>query len=107
LIKPFIVMPRELERYQYFVEIVLESSSGKRDARISDISGGGCYIDSIASAHEGDEVSFELKDIDHQNLTFTGTVAYVLEGMGFGIKFTNVTDKHQAVIDQILKSSGG
>ena len=100
-------MPRELERYQYFVEIVLESSSGKRDARISDISSGGCYIDTIVVAQEGEDVSFELKDVAHQNLTFTGTVAYVLDGMGFGIKFTNLTEPHQAVIDQIIKSSGG
>ena len=100
-------MPRELERYQYFVEIVLESSSGRRDARISDISSGGCYVDTIVVAQEGEDVSFELKDVAHQNLTFTGTVAYVLDGMGFGIKFTNISEQHQAVIDRIIKSSGG
>jgi len=100
-------MPRELERYQYFVEIVLESASGRRDARISDISAGGCYIDSIAVAKEGEDVSFEFKQIADENLKFTGTVAYVLEGMGFGIKFTNLTNEHQKVINQILESRGG
>jgi hypothetical protein len=100
-------MPRELERYQYFVEIVLESASGKRDARISDISAGGCYIDTIVRVYEGEEIAFEFKEPTGENLRFTGTVAYVLEGMGFGIKYTNLTDAHQAVIDQIIKSSGG
>ena len=100
-------MPRELERYQYFVEIVLESASGRRDARISDISAGGCYIDSIAVAKEGEDVLFEFKQIGDENLKFTGTVAYVLEGMGFGIKFKNLTDEHQKVINQILESRGG
>lgn len=100
-------MPRELERYQYFVEIVLESSSGKRDARISDISTGGCYIDSIVEAQVGEEISFELKQFDHEGLKFTGTVAYVLKGMGFGIKFTSLSEAHQELINHIIESSRG
>jgi hypothetical protein len=98
-------MPRELERYQYFVEIELELASGRRDARISDISAGGCYIDTIIGVYEGEEVAFEFKQSTGENLRFTGTVAYVLDGMGFGMKFTNLSKEHEAVINQIIKSS--
>ena len=100
-------MPRELERYPYFVEIVLESSSGKREARISDISSGGCYIDSIVGVHEGEDVAFEFKQPIDAQPRFTGTVAYVLDGFGFGVRFKDLTDEQKAAVAAIIKSHGG
>lgn len=100
-------MPREEERFQFYTEIMLESAAGIRGARISDLSPGGCYIDTISPASEGENVSFEFKNPEGVRLRFSGTVAYVLPNMGFGIKFTDLTDEHKAAIEQIIKSSGG
>lgn len=100
-------MPREHERFPYYAEIIMESATGTREARISDISVGGCYIDTIAPLREGDEISFEFENPAGARLRFTGTIAYVLENMGFGIKFTNLSDAHKAAIEQIIKASGG
>jgi hypothetical protein len=100
-------LPREDERFPYFTEIMLESGAGVRGARMSDVSAGGCYIDTISPAIEGESVSFEFKDSSGDRLRFTGTVAYVLPNMGFGIKFTDLTDEHKTAIDGIIKASGG
>ena len=51
---------REHERKQLFAETTLEFSSGKYEARISDISLGGCYVDSIASVVEGEIITLSL-----------------------------------------------
>lgn len=99
-------MPREEERVPFYTEIMLESGAGIRGARISDVSPGGCYIDTISPANEGESVSFEFKNPAGARLKFTGTVAYVLPNMGFGIKFTDLTDQHKAAIEQIMKASG-
>jgi hypothetical protein len=99
-------MPREEERFPFYTEIMVESAAGTRGARISDVSPGGCYIDTIVPAREGEEISFEIKDRTGANLRFNGVVAYVLENMGFGIKFTNLSDDHRAAIDEIIKASG-
>ena len=40
------------------------------------------------------------------DLRFAGTVAYVFPGMGFGIKFNDITDRHLALLGQIVKPSG-
>ena len=99
-------MPREEDRVPYYTEILLESGAGIRGARISDVSPGGCYIDTISPATEGETVSFEFKNAAGVRLKFTGTVAYVLPNMGFGIKFTDLADEHKAAIEHIIKASG-
>lgn len=81
---------RKYERIPLIAEIILDSSAGRRPSRISDLSMGGCYIESITSFREGDLLAFDLIHADGQSLRFTGNVAYVLEGMGFGLTFTNM-----------------
>ena len=99
-------MQRQHERFTHYVDVVLESSSGKIEARISEIGLGGCYVDTIVTVHDGEEVVFKLGPPFDESLRFAGTVVYVFAGMGFGIKFTNLTDQHQAVIEQIIRSNG-
>ena len=85
-------MPREHERYPHFIEIVLESASGKREARISDISVGGCFIDSIAGVFVTESISFVVKADDGQIIDFIGEVTYIFPGIGFGVRFTDLSE---------------
>jgi len=100
-------LPREQERFTYYTEIMVESEAGTRGARISDVSHGGCYIDTITPAREGEEISFEIMNKAGETLKITGTVAYVIENMGFGVKFGDLTDNHKAAIDEIVKAAAG
>ena len=68
-------MPREHDRVSYFTETVLESASGKREARISDLAPGGCYIDSIVGVQPGDAVSFDIVKPPDTRMNFSGEVA--------------------------------
>ena len=83
-------MPREHERTTYLTETIIEASSGRHPARISDISTGGCYIDSIVEVTVGDPISFEINRSGDESLQFSGTVAYRLSGMGFGVKYAQL-----------------
>ena len=80
-------MPRQHERTTHFEEIVIESASGRQPARISDISDGGCYIDTIVEVKVGDEVSFEIRRPDGTSERKTGVIAYHFAGMGFGVRY--------------------
>jgi hypothetical protein len=95
-------MPRRSERVLYNGDIKLDWSSGIQETRISDISVDGCYIDSTSAVTQGEIVAFELIRPDGDSIRFTGTVAYVLDGFGFGVHFTDVTDEQKAVVQQIL-----
>jgi hypothetical protein len=95
-------MPRRHERSGIRKEISLTSASGRRETRISDLSLGGCYVESISIYSSGEEVEFDLQDDAGQTLHFTGTIAYVLEGQGFGLNFTNLTPDHLAFLESEL-----
>lgn len=95
-------MARKQERSDVHTEIVLESSAGKRQSRISDMSAGGCFIESMTSFREGEPVAFELHTTSGATLRFSGTVAYVLEGFGFGMTFTDLTPEHIAFLAGVL-----
>ena len=97
-------MAREQTRIPYLVEIVLESASGRRQERISDLSAGGCFVDSIALMTEGEPIAFEMVLPDGGSLKFTGRVTYVLAGVGFGVRFTEVSDDQRAFIESAMSS---
>ena len=92
---------REHERKSFLTEMVLDFASGRRQVRVTDISSGGCYVETIVTVQVGDEVKFELTHPDGHNVPFTGTVAYHFEGMGFGVKFTNLNDEQKAFLYRI------
>jgi hypothetical protein len=98
-------MARKHERTDIVREIVLESSAGKRQSRISDMSMGGCYIESITNFRKGEAVTFDLSSTAGEVLRFSGNVAYVLDGFGFGLTFTNLTPNHVTFLSRTLPTT--
>ena len=96
-------MPRTHERKNFVAQIVLESASGRREARVSDISIGGCYVDSILSVSVGEEVSFDLVHPNGGRLPFTAEVAYHFDGIGFGVRFTNLNEEQKLFLERIIR----
>ena len=99
-------MPRENERIEFRVDCVLESTSGKHDVRIRDIGTGGCYIDTIISVSVGEIVKFDLVHPKGGRLPFTGIVAYHFNGLGFGVRFTDLNKKQNLFLQRILRILG-
>ena len=95
-------MPRQHERTQYFTEISLESASGKRAARISDVSLGGCFVDTLTNVCEGEEVHLS-GEVDGDHLDIRGKVAYVMNGFGFGVAFTKFDNGSEAAIRKMVE----
>jgi hypothetical protein len=95
-------MARKHERSSFLTEVLLESSSGKREARISDVSEGGCFVDTIVIVRQGEEVSLSGKLDSGEEFTAAGKVAYVMDGFGFGVEFTDVSDTARQAISKML-----
>ena len=98
-------MPRQNERYSYLKEVELHFASGKRSARISDISLGGCYIDTIAQVPVGESLTLQIASTSGEAMEFHGKVAYVLDGFGFGIEFVNLTDQQREFLSGLVTSA--
>ena len=98
-------MPRQNERYSYLKEVELEFASGKRSARISDISIGGCYIDTIAQVPVGEAVTLHIGSTSGESMRFEGKVAYVLDGFGFGVEFVDLDDAQREFLSALINSA--
>ncbi len=98
-------MGRSHERKLIMIEIVLDSSAGKRSSRISDLSMGGCFVESITSYREGEELAFELRSSEGEVLRFSGRVAYVMDTFGFGLEFHDLGPEQKLFLEQAIGSN--
>lgn len=95
---------REEERVPVSLEGTWEGSSGLHGARISDISLGGCYFDTIGTATPGEIITLTIKLPDGDVLNLRGEVAYHLQNLGFSVCFSYLTDEEQYRLTQLINS---
>jgi hypothetical protein len=72
--------------------------------RISDISIGGCYVDSIAEVREGEAMFIKILMRDGEWLEVQGVLAHHSPQLGFGVRFVNLDEgldrQIRSLIDQ-------
>lgn len=95
---------REEPRVPVSLEVSWEGTSGSHTARISDISLGGCYLDTLGSATPGEIIGLTIKLPDGELLNLRGEVAYHLQHQGFSVCFTFLTDEEQYSLSQLITS---
>lgn len=86
---------REDERKGVSLEAWWEGLSGRHGARVSDISMGGCYIDSPGKVAPGELVVFSIRKPDGSWLTLRGQVVSAEVNIGFSLSYTFLTDDEQ------------
>jgi hypothetical protein len=95
---------REEERVPVSLEVYWEGGSGKHPARISDISLGGCYLDTVGTATPGEVIGLIIKMPDGELLRLRGTIAFHHPNLGFSVCFTYLTDEEQYRLSQLITS---
>lgn len=68
-----------------------EGAAGHRVGRIGDISVGGCYVESMSMPTVGERISVRATLPGGGAFEAVGEVAYVAMGMGFGVRFLDLT----------------
>ena len=61
-------------------------SSGMRQCRITDLSAGGCFVDSFTAAEPGASLELTIL-LDGQHFTLPAEVVYIDRVQGFGVRF--------------------
>ncbi len=100
-------MPRKYTRLHVPAEITVIASIGSKDARISDLSMGGCFIESIIGVVEGETAKLELKVSADESILIGGKVVYSMQGIGFGVRFDDLTDEHKFHLEHLILKNGG
>ena len=94
---------RNAERVPFPLEARWEGQSGRHTARISDISLGGCYIESLGQVTVGESVSFEVQLPTGRWMRLRGTVAYQHSNMAFGVQFNDLSELELNLLSDVIE----
>jgi hypothetical protein len=81
---------RSEKRLEVCLDAVWDGNSGNHPARVTDLSEGGCYVDSLGDALIGEVLNIKLQLQNGEWLELSGEVAHHMPPMGFGVRFVNL-----------------
>lgn len=72
-------------------------------ARITNLSEGGCYLDTVGEVMRGEIVGFRVLLPDGDFLYLEGEVRHFTAGSGFGVQFVDLNEEQQANLKRLLQ----
>ena len=99
---------RSYARYPFTsaVEVVVRGTETRIQGRTSDLSRGGCFLDTASSFPAGSIVTVRLTK-DNCKFEADAEVAYSLVGMGMGVKFTAATTGQRETVEKWVAELSG
>jgi hypothetical protein len=95
---------RNFTRFDMSLTASWQGSVGNHDIRISDLSEGGCYGDTIVEVNLGETLFLRIQMPNGEWFELQGVVAHHTVGMGFGVRFVNLDAKQQQQIRALLRT---
>lgn len=90
------------------LDVVWQGSSGKQDARMSEISMDGCFIDSRVQGRAlGDVVEFKVHLPSGPWVSLQGELVNEDYPIGFGLRFRGLSDGDKRMLAPVLVAHGG
>lgn len=82
-------------------------ASGSAPCRITDISLGGCFVQSVAAPMPGEETTVTIALTGDRTVAFSGHVVYTEPHMGFAIRFRQLDAAEREELGRIIDSIKG
>ena len=96
---------RRADRGTIYLEATWVGDAGRHGARVSDLSVGGCYLDTIGQAAVGEILTINVQLPKGDWITLQGKVAHLQSDMGFGIRFTNLSNEQRKFVNQLIAAT--
>src|SRR4030095_9184055 len=99
---------RSRPRLSVRLDAMWDSSTDAHSARITDLSEGGCYLDSVGEVRRGEIVGFRVLLPDDDWLYLEGEVRHH-SAEGFGVQFVDLNDEQKEKLKWLMtlaKKSG-
>jgi hypothetical protein len=94
---------RSRKRWDVSLDAVWDGKSGNYTARITDLSDGGCYMDSLSEVTMGELLTLKLNLPNGEWLELTGEVAHHTPPVGFGVRFVNLSPEQLQALRGFIK----
>ena len=93
---------RTEKRCEVCLDAVWNGESGNYGARVTDLSEGGCYVDSLGEVDIVELLKLKLRLPNDEWLELTGAVAHETTPVGFGLRFVNLDSDQLGKIRSLL-----
>jgi len=97
----------QIEQVIVSLDVVWHGSAGKYDARMSEISLEGCFIDSMGQEVIGEPITFTVHLPTGPWVMLQGVVIHQEYPIGFEVRFTNLTEENRGLLLQVIAAHGG
>src|SRR6188508_1090098 len=77
--------------------------TGDHEGRIEDLSLWGCFLNTTGRADAGEVIGVEIELPSGEWLALGGEVTSYQQGIGFGIKFTFLTEEEEEALKELMK----
>ena len=96
---------RSTPRLTVSLDAVWDGANGNHAARITDLSLGGCYLDTVGETMTGEVVCFRVSLPDGDWLYLEGEVRHHAPRMGFGVRFLELEQQQEDKIKALLSTA--
>ena len=96
---------RTNQRKHILLEARWESLSSRHEARVDDVSMGGCFVNTYVQVDLGEYINLEIQLPSGEWLPVRGQIVSYQPGVGFGMAFTALTAKKATGLKELLRTA--
>jgi PilZ domain-containing protein len=96
---------RSSKRKRLLLEAKWESMSSAHEARVDDVSVGGCFVNTLGRVELNEEVNLQIQLPSGKWLPLRGYVTSYQPGVGFGVSFTSLSEMEAAALRELIASA--
>lgn len=85
--------------------VLWDGATGNSQARTTDISEGGCFIDTMGQVAVGEMLHLKFMPPDGEYIAVEGAVVYELTPSGFAVRFTKISDSDRKRLEALIKAA--
>lgn len=93
------------ERKQILLEAKWESMSRSHEARVHDVSLGGCFVNTFGRVEPDEEVKVQIESPSGEWLSLSGRVASYHPGVGFGMRFDELSEEKLTKLEELISTA--
>ncbi|HEY7785035.1 MAG TPA: PilZ domain-containing protein [Pyrinomonadaceae bacterium] len=95
---------RSKPRLSISLDAVWERTGDAPAARMTNLSEGGCFLDTVGEVRQGEIVAFRvLMPNDDDWLYLEGEVRHHVKGIGFGVKFLDLNEDQEEKVKDLIR----
>ena len=96
---------RSSQRKRILLEAKWESMSRTHEARVDDVSLGGCFVNTFGRVELNEPVNLQMELPSGEWLSLSGHVASYQPAVGFGMAFDSLSEEKLATLKELIETS--